>query len=306
MSVYLKDDLILLDSGNIATSQDCCCGGVCCQCDGTCDDTATKSECEANGYKWFSGAACDDDPAPCVTGACCNGNSCSIKTQQCCEDSAGTYKGDHTTCVPNPCPTGACCIGTVCSIQTETDCTGMGGTYQGDDTVCDPNPCPEFPPCCGNPFSAFDMSSRKFLTETIMASATQDSMDLIEHWEWNSTKITTRCPDSCICTGSGSATSPSFPSGCTFAANSCTPSCPDGLCRWPDGTSGCGWVATGGDCVGPFGISNQSACCPGACCANEIIISATEKQITFSCPDVGPCYAVIATITITLSNECTP
>ncbi len=29
MSVYLKDDMVLLDSGSVATSTDCCCGGCC-------------------------------------------------------------------------------------------------------------------------------------------------------------------------------------------------------------------------------------------------------------------------------------
>lgn len=109
MSIYVKDDMVLLDFGSVATSQDCCCGGVCCQCDGVCDDTTTQEECEANGYKWLAGAACDDDPAPCVTGACCDDVDCSIKTEQCCDHDGKIYKGDDVPCDPNPClPPCAC------------------------------------------------------------------------------------------------------------------------------------------------------------------------------------------------------
>ncbi len=142
MSVYLKDDMVLLDSGSVATDADCCCGGVCCSCeDGSCDGTTNQVDCEEAGNQWVSGVTCDDDPEPCddrATGACCNDADCTITTEVCCENNDGIYQGDDTTCDPNPCVTGACCVDGVCSITTEAGCSG---TYMGDDTTCDPNPC---------------------------------------------------------------------------------------------------------------------------------------------------------------------
>ncbi len=278
--------------------------GACCV--GTDCSIETESDCTGMGGT-YQGDDTACDPNPCANGACCKDGDCTITTEAGCD---GEYQGDGTTCEGVDCgeaTSGACCVGSDCSIQTPSDCTGMGGTYQGDDTTCDPDPCTTHPPCgCDEPFSAFDSSSRKFLTATRTVTGSQDSVELTEHWEWSSTKIEIACGD-CMCSGSGSATAPSFPDGCTFTAIDCFPSCPDGLCRWPDGTSGCGWIAAGGDCVGPFGISNMGACCPGDCCGDGgVVIGPTERITTYNCPDVGPCYAVVVTVTETLSDECTP
>lgn len=144
MPVYILDDQVLVDGDEVATSEDCCCGGVCCDCDGNCDGGTTQEDCEANNNQWIPDVNCSDDPPPCSeipTGACCDGADCTIKTELCCGNDGGVYQGDDTTCDPNPCPTGACCVGEVCTIETETHCTELGGTYQGDGTDCDPNPC---------------------------------------------------------------------------------------------------------------------------------------------------------------------
>lgn len=134
MSIYLKDEMVLLDSGSVATSEDCCCaGGVCCDCDGNCDDATNQEDCEANGGQWFADQTCDD----------------------------------------NPCDTlvkGACCVGTDCTIKTEACCNNDGGVYQGDDTVCDPNPCVT-PPCCEN---AFFHDGNYYLTKQICLTGSSD------------------------------------------------------------------------------------------------------------------------------------
>lgn len=112
MSIYLKDSSILLDSDKVATSADCCCGGVCCDCDGNCDPGTDKETCESDpSNTWVPNATCDDDPSPCKTGACCDDTDCSIKTQACCENDDGDYQGDDSVCDPNPCKPPCNCAG---------------------------------------------------------------------------------------------------------------------------------------------------------------------------------------------------
>ncbi len=65
MSVYLKDDMVLLDSDLVAVDAGCCCGG----------------------------------------GACCRSGFCDIETADDCGVDGGVYQGDDTTCDPNPCCT---------------------------------------------------------------------------------------------------------------------------------------------------------------------------------------------------------
>ncbi len=73
MAVYLKDDMVLLDSGLVATSEDCCCDtdtGACCYEGGFCEDL-TESDCNDSGGEWQGlGTSCSDDPCPCEEG--CN------------------------------------------------------------------------------------------------------------------------------------------------------------------------------------------------------------------------------------------
>lgn len=103
MSVYLQDDKVLLDGGSVATSEDCCCGGVCCFCDGTCEEL-TESECT---------------------------------------DAGGTFNSGESTCDPNPCvPTGTCCTDGVCSDGvTQEDCENGGGTYLENCAECQTCTC---------------------------------------------------------------------------------------------------------------------------------------------------------------------
>ncbi len=62
MSVYLQSGSVLLNGGSIATSSDCCCGGVtgaCCFRDGPCTPDVTQTDCEnAGGYYRGDGTMC--------------------------------------------------------------------------------------------------------------------------------------------------------------------------------------------------------------------------------------------------------
>ncbi len=69
MSVYLKDDMVLLDSDMVATDAMCCCGGACCI-GSDCSITANETDCT---------------------------------------DMGGTYQGDGTPCDPNPCMVDCAC-----------------------------------------------------------------------------------------------------------------------------------------------------------------------------------------------------
>lgn len=284
------------------------CGVACCYEDavGTCIEQTRQDCLDAGGLPQDFGTTCDPNPCPLPEGACCNlDGSCSENVTD--PDCDGAWQGAGTHCIDIDCThTGACCDGGTCSTQRQVDCTGI---YMGDGTPCVPNPC-ILPPCDCSTFPAFDGSGRRFRSQTVTVSGTQvtDGHTGItaQSWSWNATNVSD-CYGSCVCSGTGNCDSPAFPAGCTFEAVSCVPSCPDGLCRWPDGTSNCGWAATSGDCVGPFGISNMAACCTGTiltCCGTEIIVSAEQKQITYSCGDEVPCFAVNATTTITLSDEC--
>ncbi len=103
MSVYLKDDKIVLQDDLVATSTDCCClNGACCFPDGHCE-VETETKCVDDG-----GTYQGDDTDCDTTGACCIGTDCSITTEACCTGSGGTYQGDDTTCDPNPCEVPAC------------------------------------------------------------------------------------------------------------------------------------------------------------------------------------------------------
>ncbi len=76
MAVYLSGGSVLLDSGLIATSIDCCCGGG-------------------------------------ETGGCCVGDTCSILTSEECSAQHGTYRGNGTDCFGVDCtiePQFGCCI----------------------------------------------------------------------------------------------------------------------------------------------------------------------------------------------------
>lgn len=190
MSVYLKDSSVLLDdSGNVATSSDCCCGGVCCKCDDTCDNATDQETCESEGGTWYPSATCEDDPDPCTTtptGSCCNAGVCSENvTQACCENDGGTYGGDDSTCA-----TGACCRGTDCTIEDQCSCEYDGGIYQGDDTVCDPNPCEECQECCGATFTGF-LGTHTYRTQSVhyvlndvggsVCTGTRDGIKFTDH-----------------------------------------------------------------------------------------------------------------------------
>ncbi len=99
MAVYLQGGMVLLDSGLVAISTDCCCG----------------------------------------VGACCNEDStCNIRTELECIGLGGTYLGNGVPCDPNPCGGGACCCHGICVNQPSgaacLEC--QGAYYYGDGTAC--------------------------------------------------------------------------------------------------------------------------------------------------------------------------
>ncbi len=101
MSVYLKDDMVLLDSDLVATSTDCCCGGACCYF-GTCY-SVDETTCNDGGGHWKPGHTCDEEDL--CLGACCFPNhTCNISDVDDCVGDGYTYLGDGTICGdPNPC-----------------------------------------------------------------------------------------------------------------------------------------------------------------------------------------------------------
>ncbi len=95
MALYLKDGKVLLDTGLVATSADCCCGGG--------------------------------------TGACCirGTNDCSVLTSAECASIHGYYFGDGTNCGGVDCSLVACCqinvigLGVHCIQTLCPDCLGF-------------------------------------------------------------------------------------------------------------------------------------------------------------------------------------
>jgi len=285
-----------------------CTHGACCHPDGTCT-IETPETC--TDFYLGDGTTCEG--VDCThTGACCHpDNTCSITSEDGCE---GSYQGDGTTCEGVDCShMGACCHGGECTIETSDVCTLIGGVYEGDGTTCEGIDC-TLPACCPGAFEAFDLSGRKFKTLTVTTTGNQDAfIGAIEQVTiWSSVRTVDACTGDCSCSGSGTedTTPPGGPTvHCDITASGCTPDCPDGLCRWPDGTSGCGWVGDGSEgCSGPFGTSNMSACCSGLipdCCPAESILGPTAKQLIYSC-SVVPCGTVNVTVTEILSDECAP
>ncbi|MFQ5490208.1 MAG: putative Ig domain-containing protein [Phycisphaerae bacterium] len=76
-------------------------------------------------------------------GACCFGDgTCTDGSPVQCADSAGSYRGDGTTCAAVAC-TGACCFGTGGCLNFSLDnCSVAGGTFQGMQTLCATLNCP--------------------------------------------------------------------------------------------------------------------------------------------------------------------
>ncbi len=117
MAVYLQGGVVLLDSGLVATSDNCCCsdtGSCCCSSIipiGSCH-VLTESGCIAAGGTYRGdGTPCDEDH-PCL-GACCRtvdgAHTCSIETKDDCDGLSGTW-----VCGKDCSVTGHCCDGQVC------------------------------------------------------------------------------------------------------------------------------------------------------------------------------------------------
>lgn len=174
MSVYLKDGLVLLNSGSVATDEACCCSptGACCV-DSVCS-VETSGECSGSGgYYLGDGTTCGIDTCNCPPpnpetdfyGACCeDGGGCDegVPESTCLDIIGGTFHlGLPCTVSGHPCcpdftfpgcdtPSGACCIsemfGGGCFANFgEFECTSVYlGTWLGAGTICGFLNCP----CC--------------------------------------------------------------------------------------------------------------------------------------------------------------
>lgn len=167
MSVYLQDDMVLLDSDLVATSTDCCCGG-CTDCDNFVDHGSTCTDIDGFCHPIQNcDGSCSGPITPCVdifwmtdiAYCATTGEGCSIQSIKCitsidpvtCEF---TQVGDNCF---GDCPEGqttinsqsveriqcmgACCLFGMCSITTLRECVDAGGDYHGTNSVCDPDPC---------------------------------------------------------------------------------------------------------------------------------------------------------------------
>lgn len=168
MSVYLKDDMVLLNSDLVAVDTACCCGGAhCCHCANSFDPIL----CTDGDGNFWSGQSCDGSCSGIMIPADSGWTACMLNYTCCggeCSGTGGLEYIDPDTCefagAPNSrggcvpifpgancntivsaegiCKTGACCVGTDCFPDTLLfDCLSFEGVYQGDGTDCDPNPC---------------------------------------------------------------------------------------------------------------------------------------------------------------------
>lgn len=156
---------MLLDSGLVATSAGCCCGGCsdCCFQEGVSvpfDDGMGGCWLSLDCHNVFSiPVACDTLWRTQTTTCCCPepigsctqcGETCvqTVDPDTCvftdnCASMGITCSGcGATTVLSDQCfICGACCVGTTCSSQSEPDCLGMGGIWLGALTDCVGNPC---------------------------------------------------------------------------------------------------------------------------------------------------------------------
>ncbi len=152
--------MVLLDSGMVATSTDCCCGG-CTDCtilfqpfDDGMGNCFTTQECDGSlsgpvscTSKWFNfeqrcvgaGFDCTElcnistlDPVTCDQTDSCDCCSCCA---DCVNGTVNKVSDEAVLC------TGACCTFGVCTTGTAYDCDFLGGIYLGGGTDCDPDPC---------------------------------------------------------------------------------------------------------------------------------------------------------------------
>ncbi len=165
MSVYLKDGMVLLDSGLVATNTACCCG--CSNCDPIADALFSPTCVDDDGNCWTgdrcsSEVPCQGEQVPCGSfyivdrEYCCNldgsiGRLCQIFTfdpitcegisdppePNCACDEPGE-RGDGTHQVSDPwvpCTTctglecGACCHGDGCWTTSLLECFNFGFTF---------------------------------------------------------------------------------------------------------------------------------------------------------------------------------
>lgn len=278
--------------------------GACCV-DTTCSITTSAGCALAGGTYKGNDVPCIPNPCVSGSGACCLNGDCSILTESECSGSGGTFQGAGTSCDDVDCgqaTSGACCVESDCTIETPSDCNGMGGVYQGDNTACDPNPCGISPCACTfQAFSAFDGSGRKFNTRSAIFSGNANLAGPFHiTMEFSGEKIENinigDCTASCTCTGSASSSSDvgngsASVSGCSSLGS-------DDFCGY---VSGCTFInAIGGPPPCQHYPDNV------ACRTPSESHTATTQTLTFHCEQSGGAQTWDATITYTLSNECTP
>ncbi len=165
MSVYLKDDLVLLDSDLVATSEDCCCGEECCPFFDTystvtlegqvigCDD-GTISLPSKSWTKVASGGGCDVDTFQFAVDLNC---SCQFNAQNCFPFTEVDYVevDDIGDCDDPDSYSG-------CVILAHISCDGTAVLEGSTSTIC----CDGHSGAILNPTSPYDISSGS-LDETI-------------------------------------------------------------------------------------------------------------------------------------------
>ncbi len=177
MAVYLKDGMVLLDSGFIAIDTACCCGGVCVSCDSPCC-CVTTSAFEGDGGLFWTRVETDCDASVHFSGPTteCARYATIVETKDCCPPESGSSSCTQTAfcndvgfgpfcdiflspgcedpvpcvartvqevfdLVSTPCDVpGPCCIAGVCSVLTPEACFVAGGTWNPQ-CGCTPNPC---------------------------------------------------------------------------------------------------------------------------------------------------------------------
>ncbi len=159
MAVYLKDGAVLLDTGAVSTSSDCCCG--------ECTECHFLFPAFNDGMgNCYSSEQCDGfhDPVPCLTKFLTDNEYC-VGIDFTCDEICVVETIDPVTCeitivegspeACGDCVNGtvhtfsdeavlclrACCHDGICSLETFFGCDALSGIWLDSETSCDPDPC---------------------------------------------------------------------------------------------------------------------------------------------------------------------
>ncbi len=285
----LSDSGIYDGDGTMCTLGSC---GVCCQADGTCDDTVDIILCSLGDGLFFPGANCASAPCPPVGACCVAGQPCDdLIIGHACGRKGGFFVGEGELCSPvDPCiPTACCHDDGTCTMATPSQCAAvLGTTDPGVD--CSQGLCPPAVACC------HDDGSCTMVTETACTASggTPDSDPFSFCGVDDSCPAAGGCctPDeSCAditepaCTAAGGVWNPSIV--CTSSTDS---RCALGSCCRMDGSCdevvafGCSDI---GDDFVPGACSGRTCLPTGACCTIGDCADALSQE---ECQLGGGCY----------------